>query len=378
MQFVDLNAQLSAIRQQIDARIAKVLNHGQFIMGPEVYELEQQLADYVGVKHCVTCANGTDALQIALMSSEIGANDIVLTTAFSFIATAEVIPAVGATPYFVDVDPETFNLCPNKLEAAIADIARHGLGTPKAVIVVDLFGLPANYTELNKICKKYNLILIEDAAQSFGATLGTRKCGSFGEIATTSFFPAKPLGCFGDGGALFTDSLEIADIARSIRIHGKGANKYDNKRLGLNSRLDTMQAAILLEKLLLIDSERARRHYLAQQYHTNLKGLISCPSFPNEADPSWAAYTITIADSSRDPLCEHLSSQGIPTAIYYKTPLHLQMAMKAHTVSRGRLTIAESLSKSVISLPIHAYLEEASVAKICEQIEVFMQDKDTL
>jgi dTDP-4-amino-4,6-dideoxygalactose transaminase len=249
MDFIDLASQLQFMRSAIDKRIGTVLNHGQFILGPEVTELEQKLAEYVGVKHCITCANGTDALQIALMSQNIGQGDIVFTTSFSFFATAEVISLVGATPYFVDIDPKTYNVCPQSLASAIKDVKESKQGNPRAVIAVDLFGLPANYIDLETLCKANQLFLIEDAAQGFGGAINGQKAGSFGDIATTSFFPAKPLGCYGDGGAIFTNSEEIADLAKSIRVHGKGSHKYENIRIGLNSRLDTIQAAILLEKL---------------------------------------------------------------------------------------------------------------------------------
>ena len=249
MEFIDLKSQLAHMRTKIDARIKKVLDHGQFIMGPEVFELEEKLADYVGVKHCISCANGTDALQLSLMALGVGKGDIVFTTAFSFFATAEVIPLVGATPYFVDIDIDTYNLCPKSLESAILAARESQKGTPRAVIAVDMFGLPANYLKIQKVCDKYDLKLIEDSAQGFGGVINGEKAGSFGSLATTSFFPAKPLGCFGDGGAIFTNDDALADICQSLRVHGKGKHKYHNARIGLNSRLDTLQAAVLLEKL---------------------------------------------------------------------------------------------------------------------------------
>ncbi|MBC3765009.1 DegT/DnrJ/EryC1/StrS family aminotransferase [Neptunicella marina] len=361
MQFIDLQAQLAHIRPAIDARIAKVLDHGKFIMGPEVFELEKKLAEYVGIKHCISCANGTDALQLSLMALDIGPGDTVITTAFSFFSTAEVIPLVGATPYFVDIIPSTYNICPEALQAGIHNARKQGL-KPKAVIAVDMFGLPANYPEIQAICDKEGLYLIEDAAQGFGGSINGQNAGSFGDIATTSFFPAKPLGCYGDGGAIFTDSDELATLCESLRVHGKGEHKYQNMRIGLNSRLDTIQAAILLEKLGHFPQELIQRQKAATHYSTELAAVFVTPAIPEGYQSSWAQYTVTPKKGKRDNWMSSLKKAGIPTAVYYPIGLNKQVALQHYPSDPTPIT--ERLCEQVFSLPMHGYLDHQQVDNI--------------
>lgn len=367
MEFIDLKSQYQRLQDRIDARIKTVLTHGHFILGPEVRELEQQLAEYCGVRHAIGVANGTDALQLALMALEVGPGDAVLTTAFSFFATAEVIPLVGARPVFVDMREDTFNIDPNALEQAIAehDATRHG--KLRAVIAVDLFGLPADYPRLEAICKKHNLYLIEDAAQSFGGAIGTRKAGSFGDVATTSFFPAKPLGCYGDGGAVFTNSDELASVLKSLRVHGKGTDKYDNVRIGLNSRLDTLQAAILLEKLTVLDEERERKQEVLTRYNEHLQGAFAVPGIPEGYVSAIAQYTLRIEAEKRGGIQDRLGKVGVPTQVYYHRALHRQPALQAYT-GTAHCPVSDRLSGEVLSLPIHAYLNNHDQDKVIEAL----------
>jgi len=359
MQFIDLQAQYHHLKTKIDKRIADVLNHGKYIMGPEVQELEQVLADYVGVKHVVTCANGTDALSLALMVLEIKEKDAVFCPTFTFFATAEVISFANATPVFVDSNEQTFNICPIDLEKQIQQVISEGKLTPKAIIAVDLFGLPANYAEIEVIAKKYDLKLIEDAAQGFGGSItdvngNTKTAGSFGDIATTSFFPAKPLGCYGDGGAIFTNNDEYAELLRSYRVHGKGSDKYDNIRIGMNSRLDTIQAAILLEKLAEFPQELINRNKVATNYEAELGNTYITPKVPTGYESSWAQYTLL--SDNREQAMKDYKEQGIPTVIYYGTCLHQQTAFADLGYQEGDFPIAEKLCKQVFSLPMHPYL----------------------
>ncbi|WP_394228296.1 DegT/DnrJ/EryC1/StrS family aminotransferase [Pseudoalteromonas spongiae] len=354
MQFIDLQAQYKHLQDKIDARIRTVLEHGKYIMGPEVHELEQQLAKYVGVKHAVTCANGTDALQLTMMAFDIKAGDAVFCPTFTFFATAEVVAFAGATPVFVDSDEATFNICPQHLERQIEKVIAEGQLTPKAIIAVDLFGLPANYPELERIADKFGLKLIEDAAQGFGGEINGQRAGSFGDIATTSFFPAKPLGCYGDGGALFTNDDELAELLRSYRVHGKGSDKYDNVRIGMNSRLDTIQAAILLEKLAEFPTELVKRNAAAEKYTVELSARFNTPHVPEGYLSSWAQYTLV--DENRDAIMAEYKAQGIPTMIYYGTCMHEQTAFKDLGYSHGDFPVAERLARQVFSLPMHPYL----------------------
>jgi dTDP-4-amino-4,6-dideoxygalactose transaminase len=371
MPFRDLKTQYQALKPQIDRAIQTVLDEGQFIMGRQVRELEESLAGCVGVKHCISCANGTDALLMVLMAWDIKAGDAVFVPDFTFFATAEVVALVGATPVFVDVDEDTFNIDPVKLEAAVQRTIKEGLYQPRAIIPVDLFGLPANYPAIEKIAQKYNLLILEDGAQGFGGKIGERKACSFGQAATTSFFPAKPLGCYGDGGAIFTNDDDLAQVLDSIRMHGKGATRYDNIRIGLNSRLDTIQAAILQVKLrAFIDYELEKVNQIADTYTKRLKDIVTTPVIPDGYYSSWAQYTIKLdSKEQRNSLQQKLKKQGIPTMIYYPKPLHKQVAFKNIASNARELSITENLCNRVLSLPIHPYLEEKSIAGLCKAIE---------
>lgn len=360
-QFIDLAAQYKYLKTKIDKRIQTVLDHGKYIMGPEVQELEEELAKYVGVKHAITCANGTDALTLSLLVLGIKAGDAVFCPTFTFFATAEVIAFEGATPVFVDSDEATFNICPVDLEKRIQATIAEGKLIPKAIIAVDLFGLPANYPELERIAEKYNLKLIEDAAQGFGGSItdkqgNKRIAGSFGDIATTSFFPAKPLGCYGDGGAVFTDNDEYAELLKSLRVHGKGSDKYDNVRIGMNSRLDTIQAAILLEKLAEFPQELMNRNKAAANYEKTLPSKYKTLQIPEGYISSWAQYTLV--SENRDLDMAEYKEQGIPTMIYYGTCMHQQTAFKELDYSNSDFPVASTLCKQVFSLPMHGYIRE--------------------
>ncbi|WP_440054171.1 DegT/DnrJ/EryC1/StrS family aminotransferase [Pseudoalteromonas sp. T1lg65] len=354
MQFIDLAAQYQELKSKIDARIQNVLDHGQYIMGPEVKELEQKLASYVGVKHAITCANGTDALSLALMALDVRPGDAVFCPTFTFFASAETIAFAGATPVFVESNEDTFNICPLDLEKRIKAVIAEGKLNPKVIMAVDLFGLPADYPALTTLAKKYDLKIIEDAAQGFGGEINGKRAGSFADIATTSFFPAKPLGCYGDGGALFTDNDEYAALIESLRVHGKGKDKYDNVRIGMNSRLDTIQAAILLEKLAAFPQELINRNKAAEKYNLELASKHKIPMVPNGYLSSWAQYTIQVED--RDSVMQEYKAKDIPTMIYYGTCMHLQTAFKDLGYQRGDFPIAEKLANSVLSLPMHGYL----------------------
>ena len=366
MQFIDLQAQYRKIKPQVQARINTVLEHGKYILGPECDELEQRLAAYTGRKHCISCANGTDALLMALMALDTGPGDAVFTTTFTFIATAEVIALTGATPVFVDIDEQTYNIDPKKLHEAVMRVEKDGRLALKAIIPVDLFGLCAPYDNIAEIASEFGLNVIEDAAQSFGAACNNEKACCFGDIACTSFFPAKPLGCYGDGGAIFTDDNDRAETLRSIRVHGKGSDKYDNIRIGINGRLDTLQAAILLAKLDIFDEELAAKNKVAQHYSETLKDVVKVPVIPDGSSSAWAQYSVM--SDKRDAVCAALKVKGIPTAIYYPKPLHLQTAFKDLGYSEGDFEAAERVSKEIFSLPMHAYLRDEEIQRICEII----------
>lgn len=355
MQFIDLAAQYQHLKERIDLRIQKVLDHGKYIMGPEVQELEEKLADYVGVKHAITCANGTDALTLCMMTLGIKEGDAVFCPTFTFFATAEAPAFFGATPILVDSDELTFNICPKDLEKRIKQVIKEGKLKPKAIIAVDLFGLPANYPELEKLAKKYDLKLIEDAAQGFGGEINGKRAGSFGDIATTSFFPAKPLGCYGDGGAVFTNNDKYAELIKSYRVHGKGSDKYDNVRIGMNSRLDTIQAAILLEKLAEFPQELINRDLAAKSYEKELSDKYRTPQIPEGYLSSWAQYTLV--DSNRAKIIAQYKEKGIPTAIYYATCMHQQSVFKYLGLDNTDFPVASKLSKEVFSIPMHPYLK---------------------
>ncbi|NIP45244.1 MAG: aminotransferase class I/II-fold pyridoxal phosphate-dependent enzyme [Gammaproteobacteria bacterium] len=359
--FIDLQAQRRRIADKIEAAVQRVIEHGAYIMGPEVAELEEKLAAFAGVRHAISCANGTDALLIPLMAKGIGPGDAVFLPAFTFTATAEVAALIGATPVFVDVDPVSFNMDPQSLAASIAE-TRKGSLRPAAVIPVDLFGQPADYPSINAIAEEQGLLVLEDAAQSFGARLGAARTCALAEVAATSFFPAKPLGCYGDGGALFTDDDALADLCRSIRQHGQGGHKYDIDRVGLNSRMDTLQAAILIEKLAIFDDEIERRQRIAERYDEGLRDIATTPVVAEGATSTWAQYTLQVAD--RDALAAALKAQGIPTAIYYPRTLSRQQAYRAFPKAPDGIPVAERLSQSVLSLPMHPYLDAELQARI--------------
>jgi dTDP-4-amino-4,6-dideoxygalactose transaminase len=353
--FIDLRAQRRALGARIDDAIDHVLDHGQFIMGPEVPLLEGELGAACGAKEVISCANGTDALALFLMAKNVGPGDAVLCPSFTFAATAEVVAWVGATPVFVDVLPDTFNMCPRSLQEGIATAKRLGL-SPVGVIPVDLFGQPADYDLIEPLCRTDKLWILADAAQSFGATYKGRKVGTIGLATTTSFFPAKPLGCYGDGGAVFTDDSELAGVIRSLRVHGQGTDKYDNVRIGLNARLDTIQAAILLEKLRIFPGEIARRNEIASHYNDLLADIVIVPKLPDGCVSTWAQYTIRVTEGTRDAFRSELTERKIPTAIYYPIPLHQQTAYRRFPIAGNGLPVSEQLSKEVISLPMHPYL----------------------
>ncbi len=360
MQFIDLHAQQARIKDSIDSRIQDVLKHGKYIMGPEIGELEKQLAEYVGVKHALSCASGTDALLLALMAYNVGAGDAIITSPFTFIATAEVISLLGATPVFVDIDRKTYNLDPGKLEAVVEKTNNSNLDL-KGIIGVDIFGLSADYDSINEIAKKHGLFVIEDAAQSFGGEYKGRKACSLADITCTSFFPAKPLGCYGDGGMCFTDDDELMDIMKSVRVHGKGNHKYDNVRIGINGRLDTLQAAILLEKFRIFPEEIDLRQKVTDVYNelfaSKGNGIVSTPFIPEGYFSAWAQYSIEAKDEAhRTALLAKLKDAGIPTTIYYPKPLHIQDAFSSLGYKAGDFPISDTVAKRIFSIPMHPYL----------------------
>ncbi len=377
MEFRDLKTQYLKNKTAIDSAIQNVLLSSHFIGGEPVSQLEEKLADYVGVKHCITCANGTDALQLALMAWEIGEGDAVFVPDFTFFSTGEVVPWVQATPVFVDVDKDTFNLSPESLEEAIQNVIQEGKLVPKVVIAVDLFGQPADYPEIRKITQKYNLLLLEDGAQGFGGRIGEKKACSFGDISTTSFFPAKPLGCYGDGGAVFTDCDEWAELIRSYKVHGKGADKYDNVRIGLNSRLDTVQAAVLLAKFDCFEGmELNLINDAAKQYSEKLKCIVKTPAVKNTFFSSWAQYTILFQNQSqRDYVQEALKKDEIPTMIYYMKGMHQQEAFVKYLREDMVYSVTEKVCKRCLSLPIHPYMKEVDVIFVVEKLYGLLEGK---
>ena len=377
MQFRDLKTQYQHLKPEIDAAIAEVLENANFISGRQVGELEEELARYVGVKHCITCGNGTDALSMMMMAWNIGKGDAVFVPDFTFFASGEVVSFEGATPVFYDVCMDTFNADVTSLENAIINVLNEGKLTPRAIIAVDLFGLPANYIKLEEIAKKYKLLLLEDGAQGFGGKIGERKVGSFGDAATTSFFPAKPLGCYGDGGAIFTNDDNIAELLKSIRVHGKGSFKYDNVRIGWNSRLDTLQAAILKVKF------RAFREYeleevnrVADTYRTELMGVVKIPVVREGFYSSWAQYTLQLSSKNeRDQVQEALKEKGIPTMVYYPKPMHQQVAFSGNKMY-VECPNTEKLCDTVLSLPIHPYLSHSDIQEIAVAVKLATNKKN--
>lgn len=357
--FIDLKAQQKKIRPSLDRRIAKVLDNGKYILGPEVTELEELLARYVGKKHCVSCGNGTDALLMALMAYDARPGDAIFTSPFTFIATAEVIALTGATPVFVEIDERTYNIDPASLATAIESLGRTKPGLKaRGIIPVDLFGQPADYDAIAAVARRHGLFILEDAAQGFGATYKGEKTCAFGDIAATSFFPAKPLGCYGDGGAIFSDDDAIAEKLRSIRVHGQGTDKYDNVRIGINGRLDTIQAAVLLAKMELFDEELKLREKVAARYTRLLKDSVVTPYVAPYNTSCWAQYSVQV--SHRDSVLPKLKTKNIPTAIYYPKPLHLQDAFCYLGYKQGEFPITESVAGKIFSLPMHPYLDEVT------------------
>ena len=365
--FIDLVAQRNRLQPAIDEAIARVVAHCQFILGPEVRAFETALAAYCGAKHAVTCASGTDALLLVLRAKGVGPGDAVLCPSFTFCATAEVAVLMGATPVFADVDADTFNLNAASLERAIVTAKRLGL-KPKVVIPVDLFGLPADYDAISAVAKSAGLYVLDDAAQAFGAKLHGRPLGTLAPATATSFFPAKPLGCYGDGGAVMTDDGDLAELLRSLRMHGQGADRYDNTRIGTASRLDTIQAAVLIEKLKIFSDEIDARNRAARRYADGLQDVAIVPRIPDGMTSVWAQYTIRLKPGQRDRLAPALKDKGIPTAIYYPRPVHRQEAYRNFPVVDGGLPVSDALAREVISLPMHAYLDEPTQDRIINAV----------
>ncbi len=377
MEFRDLKKQYQVLKDKIDEKVQSVCASAHYISGPEVGELEKELAEYVGVKHCITCANGTDALTLALRTWNIGKGDAVFVPDFTFFSSGECPASLGATCVFVDVDEHTYNLDPKKLEEAIIKVQKDGKYTPKVVVAVDLFGLPADYNAIKPICQKYGLLLLEDGAQGFGGEINGKKACSFGDISTTSFFPAKPLGCYGDGGAIFTDNDEWAALLKSYAVHGKsGDDKYNNIRLGYNSRLDTIQAAILQVKFKAFkdyevkDINRVADFYTEELKLAGLDKKLVLPIIKSGFKSSWAQYTIQLpSDINRSELQSKLKSQNIPSMIYYIKPMHLQGAFEGTDSAIADCPVTERLSKTVLSLPVHPYMEAKDVSLVVETIK---------
>lgn len=378
MEFRDLKTQYTQYKTAIDDAIQNVLNNGQYIGGKPVHDLEKELAEYVGVKHCITCANGTDALSLVLMAWDVKEGDAVFVPDFTFFSTGEVVSFNGATPVFVDVDDKTFNIDTEKLIKSIEEVKEAGNLNPKVVIPVDIFGLPANYGEIEKIAKQYGLLVLEDGAQGFGGNINGKMSCSFGDAATTSFFPAKPLGCYGDGGAIFTNNDEIAELIRSYKVHGKGENKYDNVRIGVNSRLDTIQAAILQVKLHAFkEHELDGVNKAYQLYSEKLKDIVATPFIPEGYYSSFAQFTIKLeSKEQRDALQTILKENDIPSMIYYIKPMHIQQAFADLAFENEDFVVTNRLCNTVLSLPMHPYLKEEEITKVCDVIQEFITSRN--
>jgi len=370
--FIDLQAQRVRIGNAIDAGLLRVAAHGHYIMGPEIKTLEDDLTAFCGAKHCITVANGTEALAMPLMARGLKPGDAVFVPSFTFAATAEVVAWLGAVPVFVDVDAETFNMDPGSLEAGIALAKAKGL-KPTAIIPVDLFGQAADYDSIETIAKAHGLWVMSDAAQSFGGAYRDRKIGTIGLVTATSFFPSKPLGCYGDGGAIFTDDDEMAAVLKSLRVHGQGSDKYDNVRIGLNARLDTLQAAVLIEKLKILGDEIEARNRIAARYSEALSQNVPVPHIAEGRYSAWAQYTIRVPAERRAAISAALKEQGIPTMIYYPKPLHQQTAYKHFPLAGNGLPISERLAKEVLSLPMHPYLDDASQDRVIDALSSVMK-----
>ncbi len=373
--FIDLQTQQERILPQIERNIANVLRHGKYIMGPEISNLEKNLCSFLDVKHSISCASGTDALLMALMAYEIGPGDIIFTSPFTFIATAEVVQLLGATTIFVDIDPSTYNISPEKLREAITQAKAEGKGRLRGIIPVDLFGLPADYDAIEAIAKEEDIFVLEDAAQSMGAIYKGRRACSFGHLATTSFFPAKPLGGYGDGGGIFTNDDALAEKLRSIRVHGQGSNKYDNVRIGINGRLDAMQAAVLLPKLEIFPEELEARQRVAQTYNQKLAGLVEVPHTPEGCQSAWAQYSVL--SDYRSECQSALKDAGIPTAVYYPKPLHRQDAFSHLGYKMGDFPVTDAVSEKIFSLPMHPYLTEEQIDRIANVIRKVVDSQQT-
>lgn len=373
MRFRDLKQQYQLLKADIDKAILDVVASGAYIMGPQVKELEKELADYVGTRHCVSCGSGTDALTLALKAWGIGQGDAVFVPDFTFFASAEAVSLEGATPVFVDVERETFNIAPYDLENKIEATIRKGDLTPKVIITVDLFGLPAHYPAIRRIADNHGMFILEDGAQGFGGAINGRRSCSFGDISTTSFFPGKPLGCYGDGGACFTDNAEWAALMDSYRMHGKGSSKYDNVRIGMNSRLDTIQAAILQVKLSAFDGELAAINNVAAEYTARLADIVETPVVPDGYLSSWAQYTVRLVGrAERDGLQAYLEEQGIPSMVYYPTPMHCQTAYRNQSIPEADCPVTRQLCDTVLSLPLHPYISSGEIDRVCNAIKNFV------
>lgn len=373
MQFRDLKKQYQTLKPEMDSAIQQVLTTGNFISGTQVTELEEQLAAYVGTKHCITCGNGTDALTLALMAWNIGPGDAVFVPDFTFFASGETPAYEGAVPIFVDVEEDTFNMSPSSLEEAILQVKREGKLTPRVIVAVDLFGQPADYPEIRRIAEKYGLFILEDGAQGFGGRIGERKACSFGDISTTSFFPAKPLGCYGDGGAVFTDNDDWAALLRSYRIHGKGTDKYDNVRIGMNSRLDTLQAAVLQVKLKAFEEyELTDVNKAAARYTEGLHKVVKIPTVREDFYSSWAQYSVLLkGQEERDGLQAYLKEKKIPTMVYYPRPMSMQGAFAGMDCVKVDLSVAADLCRRVLALPMHPYLTAEEQEEVISHIRTY-------
>ena len=370
MQFRDLKTQYTVLKDEMDKAILDVVASGAFVMGPKIKEMETAFAEYVGAKHCVACNSGTDALLLALKAWDVKEGDAVFVPSFTFFASAEVIAMQGATPVFVDVDRDTFNICVADLERKIEQTLKAGKLKPRVIIAVDLFGLPADFKAIRKIAEKYNLYVLEDGAQGFGGRIGEQKACTFGDISTTSFFPAKPVGCYGDGGAVFTDNDEWAALIESYHIHGKGSDRYDNVRIGMNSRMDSIQAAVLLVKLkAFAEHELEDINKVSARYTEKLKDIVKTPIVPEGFYSSWAQYTLQVENKEvRNGLQAALKALDIPTAIYYPIPMHRQTAFNYLNIKENLCPVSDQLADTVISLPIHPYLTEKDQDMICEAV----------
>ncbi len=365
--FIDLAAQQARIAERIDRAVMEVVHSCRFVNGPQVSELEEKLAAFAGAKYAVSCSSGTDALALILMAWSVKPGDAVFCPSFTFCATAEVVPYLGATPVFVDVKEDTFNMDPESLEAAIQVAIEQGL-EPRVVIPVDLFGQPADYDAILPIAEKYGLKVLCDTAQGFGGTWNNKRTGSIGDATATSFFPAKPLGCYGDGGAILTDDAELVAVLKSLREHGQGVDKYQNVRIGMTGRLDTIQAAVLLEKLAIFEDEIAARERIALRYNMMLADVAKVPVVDRRATSVWAQYTLRLQPGVRDGLAERLKAEGVPTAVYYRLPMHLQPAYRQYPAAGAILPVCETLAEEVISLPMHAYLDEPTQDRIVDAV----------